>query len=157
MHTTTENARGVPLERIRVPANVRELDDEHVRALAGSIALQGMLVPVVVRRAGRAFELVAGFHRVAAARLAGLGEVPVVVRDAETEDADRAVENITSCRRRHDVINADVVVMPTPRGDMPAVRCERSGQVGISGPASGQAGCRQRRRLDVPAAASGPK
>jgi len=42
----------------------------------------------------------------------GLVEVPVVVRDAQTEDADRAVENITSCRRRHDVIHADRVVMP---------------------------------------------
>jgi len=44
--------------------------------------------------------------------LLGLAEVPVVVRDAVTEDADRAVENITSCRRRHDVINADRLVMP---------------------------------------------
>ena len=54
-----------------------------------------MLVPVVVRSDGDGFELVAGFHRIAAARSLGLAEVPVVVRDAETEDADRAVENIT--------------------------------------------------------------
>ena len=80
---------------IRVPENVRALDDAHVKALAGSIALQGMLVPVVVRDDGDGFELVAGFHRIAAARSLGLAEVPVVVRDAETEDADRAVENIT--------------------------------------------------------------
>jgi hypothetical protein len=44
---------------------------------------------------GEGFELVAGFHRMAAARSLGLAEVPVVIRDAETEDADRAVENIT--------------------------------------------------------------
>ena len=78
-----------------MPENVRALDDEHVKALAGSIALQGMLVPVVVRDDGDGFELVAGFHRIAAARSLGLADVPVVVRDAETEDADRAVENIT--------------------------------------------------------------
>src|SRR5439155_25540666 len=60
-----------------------------------SIALQGMLVPVVVRAAGDAFELVAGFHRIAAAHSLGLAEVPVIVRDAQTEDADRAIENIT--------------------------------------------------------------
>ena len=54
-----------------------------------------MLVPVVVRNDGEGFELVAGFHRIAAARSLGLNDVPVVVRDAETEDADRAVENIT--------------------------------------------------------------
>ena len=54
-----------------------------------------MLVPLVVRDDGDGFELVAGFHRIAAARSLGLADVPVVVRDAETEDADRAVENIT--------------------------------------------------------------
>jgi ParB-like nuclease domain len=111
--TQAAQERLVALGRIRVPGNVRELDASHVDALAGSIALQGMLVPLVVRADGERFELVAGFHRLAAARKLGLAEVPVVVRDAASEDADRAVENIASCRRRHDVINADVVVMPT--------------------------------------------
>jgi ParB-like chromosome segregation protein Spo0J len=72
-----------------------------------------MLVPVVVRDDRNGFELVAGFHRIAAAKTLGLADVPVVVRDVDTEDADRAVENITSCRRRHDAIYADRVVMPT--------------------------------------------
>jgi ParB/RepB/Spo0J family partition protein len=93
--STDKSGRSVPLEQIRVPDNVRELDPEHVRALAGSIALQGLLVPVVVRATDDGFELVAGFHRVAAARSLDLAEVPVVLREAETEDADRAVENIT--------------------------------------------------------------
>jgi ParB/RepB/Spo0J family partition protein len=93
--TTQETGRHIALVDIRVPDNVRELDPEHVKALAGSIELQGMLVPVVVRNDGEAFELVAGFHRIAAARSLGLNVVPVVVRDAVTEDADRAVENIT--------------------------------------------------------------
>jgi ParB/RepB/Spo0J family partition protein len=111
----TEVGREVALDRIRVPENVRALDDAHVQALAGSISLQGILVPVVVRDRGEAFELVAGFHRIAAANALGLAKVPVVVRDVETEDADRAIENITSCRRRHDAINADRAVMPTRR------------------------------------------
>lgn len=62
-----------------------------------------MLVPVVVRPAegdaavgGSKFELVAGFHRVAAAAELRLREIPVVIREANTEAAaDRAVENIT--------------------------------------------------------------
>ena len=114
--TITQSGRLVALDQIRVPENVRALDDAHVAALAGSIALQGMLVPLVVRTdddGDNGFELVAGFHRVAAARSLGLADVPVVVRDADTEAADRAVENVTSCRHRHDVINADPVVMPT--------------------------------------------
>ena len=48
------------------------------------IALQGVLVPLVVRPDGERFELVAGFHRLAAARSLELAEVPVVVRDADT-------------------------------------------------------------------------
>ena len=88
--------RQVALDHIHVPENVRALDDAHVQALAGSIALQGMLVPVVVRDNGDGFELVAGFHRIAAASVTrpdrGAGRRP---RRRQTEDADRAVENIT--------------------------------------------------------------
>jgi ParB family transcriptional regulator, chromosome partitioning protein len=65
---TTVHERRIALDEIRVPENVRALDDAHVQALAGSIALQGMLVPVVVRNDEEGFELVAGFHRIAAAR-----------------------------------------------------------------------------------------
>ena len=118
--TIQDSGRQIALEQIRVPDNVRALDDAHVQALAGSIALQGILVPVVVRNDGDAFELVAGFHRIAAARTLGLAEVPVVVREVQTEDADRAVENIASCRRRHDAIYADRVVMP-----MSELKCPR--------------------------------
>lgn len=94
MAHTADGQQRIELERIRVPENVRDLDVDHVDALARSIALQGMLVPVIVRRVGDGFELVAGFHRAAAATRLGMGEIPVVVRDGETEDADRAVENI---------------------------------------------------------------
>src|SRR5215217_5901068 len=94
MSTMKESGQRIALDRIRVPDNVRSLDEAHVQALAGSIALQGVLVPLVVRPDGEAFELVAGFHRLAAARSLELTEVPVVVRDADTEEADRAVENI---------------------------------------------------------------
>ena len=94
MSTIQESGQRIALDRIRVPDNVRSLDEAHVQALAGSIALEGVLVPLVVRPDGEAFELVAGFHRLAAARSLALAAVPVVVRDANTEEADRAVENI---------------------------------------------------------------
>jgi hypothetical protein len=120
--STQQPGRLLALDRIRVPDNVRALDEAHVEALAGSIKLQGMLVPLVVREHGDGIELVAGFHRIAAARSLCLAEVPVVVRDADTEEADRAVENITSCRCRHEVINADRAVMP-----MSVSKCPRFG------------------------------
>jgi ParB/RepB/Spo0J family partition protein len=98
---TTAGGLTMTLERIHVPENVRALNAEHVDALAASIALQGMLVPIVVCPAqsdvatgGFEYELVAGFHRVAAASKLGLAEVPAVIRDSAGEEADRAVENI---------------------------------------------------------------
>lgn len=94
MSTTMTSARTVARERIHLPDNVRVLDEAHVQALAGSIKLKGMLVPVVVRERDEDFELVAGFHRMAAATAIDLAEVPYVLRGAEHEHADRAVENI---------------------------------------------------------------
>jgi ParB family transcriptional regulator, chromosome partitioning protein len=105
MATTAPTAAAgltLPLARIHVPENVRALNSEHVDALAASIALQGMLVPIVVCPAaadvaavGYEYELVAGFHRIAAAEKIGLADVPAVIRDSAGEQADRAVENIT--------------------------------------------------------------
>jgi hypothetical protein len=87
--TSTATDRTAALEEIHVAGNVRALDADHVHALAGSIRLQGMLVPVVVRPADGdvalgawKFELVAGFHRVAAAAELRLQEIPIVIREA---------------------------------------------------------------------------
>jgi ParB/RepB/Spo0J family partition protein len=108
-NTKVTSTTTVAVERIHVPDNVRPLDDEHVKALAASIGLQGMLVPVVVcpgddelAAAGFECKLVAGFHRLAAARELGLGEVPAVTRDAELAASDQAVENITRLALRAD-------------------------------------------------------
>ena len=77
MSTTMTSARTIARERIHIPDNVRVLDQDHVQALAGSIKLKGMLVPVVVRERDNDFELVAGFHRMAAATSIDLAEVPL--------------------------------------------------------------------------------
>ena len=82
------------LDRIAIPGNVRELDSDHVDALAASITLRGLFVPVIVRPAGADFELVAGFHRFAAHKKLGEKYIEADVRDAGEEHADRAVENI---------------------------------------------------------------
>ena len=55
----------------------RELEE-----LADSIRQRGVLQPLIARRAGAGFELISGERRLRAARLAGLAEVPVVVREA---------------------------------------------------------------------------
>ena len=94
--TTSANGgrQRIALDRIAIPGNVRELNSEHVDALAASIKLRGLLVPVIVRQAGEDFELVAGFHRFAAHKQLGEEYIEVDVRDGEDEHGDRAIENI---------------------------------------------------------------
>jgi ParB family transcriptional regulator, chromosome partitioning protein len=71
-------------------------DDEAIQALAASIREVGILQPVVVRRSGGGYELIAGERRLRAAKLAGLATVPVVLRDTDDSDTLREalIENI---------------------------------------------------------------
>ncbi len=64
-------------------------DEETLGELAASIAQMGVLQPVLLRRAGDKFQLIAGERRWRAARRAGLATVPAVVR---TTDDVRAGE-----------------------------------------------------------------
>jgi ParB family transcriptional regulator, chromosome partitioning protein len=57
------------------------VDDRRLRELAESIKANGIIQPIVVRRDGDRFQIIAGERRWRAARLAGLLRVPVVVRD----------------------------------------------------------------------------
>ncbi len=54
---------------------------ERLEELAQSIRSNGIIQPLVVRRAGDRFQLVAGERRWRAAKLAGVAEVPVVIRN----------------------------------------------------------------------------
>jgi ParB family chromosome partitioning protein len=66
----------------------REFDDEALLALAESVKARGILQPVVVRPlAGGSYELIAGERRLRAAVIAGLGQVPAIVR--ETDESER--------------------------------------------------------------------
>lgn len=53
--------------------------------LADSIRATGVLQPLIVRRSGDRFELIAGERRLRAARLAGLSDVPVLIQDLSNE------------------------------------------------------------------------
>ena len=60
-------------------------DDAQLGELAASIAVHGVLQPVIVReRADGGYELIAGERRVRAAKLAGLETIPAVVRADES-------------------------------------------------------------------------
>ena len=66
----------------------RDIEPESLRELADSIRAQGLMQPIVIRPlAGERFELIAGERRWRAAQLAGLGEIPALVRDVADEAA----------------------------------------------------------------------
>jgi ParB family chromosome partitioning protein len=83
----------VALDRIgRNPSQPRAAFDEtQLGELAASIAVHGVLQPVVVRElADGSYELIAGERRLRAARIAGLERIPAIVRD--TDDAETSLE-----------------------------------------------------------------
>lgn len=76
-------------------------DEEKLQELAASIKEFGVVQPVVVRKKGRSYELVAGERRLRAAGLAGLTEVPAIVKDYDDAKMMEIalIENI----QRHDL------------------------------------------------------
>jgi ParB family chromosome partitioning protein len=78
--------RTLPLDAIEPNPDQprRRFDDEGLAALADSLRERGVLQPVLVRpRPGGTFELIAGERRWRAARLAGLDELPAIVREGD--------------------------------------------------------------------------
>jgi ParB family transcriptional regulator, chromosome partitioning protein len=61
-------------------------DEGSLEGLADSIRTHGIVQPLLVRRQGERYELIAGERRWRAARLAGLPRVPVVIRDVPDQD-----------------------------------------------------------------------
>src|SRR3989442_7080005 len=57
------------------------LDPPRLEELARSIKSNGVIQPIVVRKVGDRFEIIAGERRWRAAKIAGLARVPIVVRD----------------------------------------------------------------------------
>ncbi len=58
-----------------------QVDESRLQELAASIKANGIIQPIVVRRVGDRFHIIAGERRWRAARLAGLTRVPVAVKD----------------------------------------------------------------------------
>ena len=72
----------LPLQQIR-PGKYQprtKMNPESLRELAESIKVQGVMQPVLVRPVGDGYEIIAGERRVRAAAIAGLHEVPVIIR-----------------------------------------------------------------------------
>lgn len=71
-------------------------DQESLQELADSIKANGIIQPIVARRVDDGYEVVAGERRWRAAKLAGLNEVPVIVKEFTDKQALEVaiIENI---------------------------------------------------------------
>ncbi|MDA8118566.1 MAG: ParB/RepB/Spo0J family partition protein [Gammaproteobacteria bacterium] len=90
--------RTLPIERLQrgryQPRT--HMEPEALNALADSIRAQGIVQPILVREVTGGFEIIAGERRWRAAQIAGLAEVPVIVRDIPDQAAMAValIENI---------------------------------------------------------------
>ena len=91
--------RSLPVDLIRRGKHQprRVIEESALEELAHSVRTRGIVQPIVVRPAGPgSFEIVAGERRWRAARMAGLDEVPAVVRECSDREAAAValIENI---------------------------------------------------------------
>ncbi|MEO7297673.1 MAG: ParB/RepB/Spo0J family partition protein [Verrucomicrobiota bacterium] len=84
-----DRVQHVPIKQVR-PCTFqprKDFSQEALAELSASIKEQGIIQPLIVRKNGSGFELIAGERRWRAAQIAGLTEIPIIVREAD----DRAV------------------------------------------------------------------
>lgn len=79
----------------------KHIAEDELRELADSIRSSGILQPILVRRVGETFELLAGERRWRAAQLAGLSQIPALVR--AVSDDDSAVIGLVENLQREDL------------------------------------------------------
>ncbi len=65
----------------------RDFDETAIQELAASIKASGIIQPLVVRKTATGYELIAGERRLRAAKIAGLTQVPIVIRRTTDKEA----------------------------------------------------------------------
>src|SRR3989338_12274 len=87
--TKHEEVLQIQLEQIRPsPFQPRvDFDNQSMEELTQSIKEKGVIQPVLVRRSGNYYELIAGERRFRAANLLELKEIPAIVKDVEDRDS----------------------------------------------------------------------
>jgi ParB family chromosome partitioning protein len=98
---TASSIRQIPLDLIRPGSTQarKRFAPEALRELAQSITESGVVQPIVLRSLGRHYELLAGERRWRAAQLAGLHEIPALVRNDLSEDEAQVLGLIENLQR----------------------------------------------------------
>ncbi|MBN2286497.1 MAG: ParB/RepB/Spo0J family partition protein [Tissierellales bacterium] len=74
----------------------RRFDDEKTIELSKSIERHGVIQPIIVKKSGDYYQIIAGERRWRAARMAGLSDIPSIVRDISNRSQEELalIENI---------------------------------------------------------------
>ncbi len=74
----------------------KKFDEESLRELSDSIREHGVLQPILVQKKERGYEILVGERRWRAARMAGLKEIPVIIKEVGKQEASEIalIENI---------------------------------------------------------------
>lgn len=64
-----------------------EFDSQHIEELAQSIKEKGIIQPLLVRRKGDYYELIAGERRLRACNSLGLKEIPIIIKEVDDRDS----------------------------------------------------------------------
>lgn len=75
-------------------------EGERLEDMVESIKTHGILSPVIVQKKGRSYEMLSGHNRLNAAKLAGLAEVPAVVKTGLSEEEAYLYVIETNCLQR---------------------------------------------------------
>lgn len=88
---TEETAKEITIKLSKIEPNReqprKDFNEEQLNELADSIRQYGVLQPLLVQKKGDYYEIVAGERRWRAAKIAGLKEVPVVIREYNEQQA----------------------------------------------------------------------
>ena len=95
-----DHVETIPVEEIRVENRLRSIDPAHAALIAESLTANGLMQPIEVRRDDEGgFVLIAGAHRLAAAKLAGFGEISAIIVQVDEDTARLREIDENLCRR----------------------------------------------------------
>ncbi len=86
--TPKEEIVNIRLDELRSnPYQPRKVfDEEALKELSDSIKEHGVFQPIIVKKSIKGYEIIAGERRVKASRLAGLTEIPAIIRDFNDQE-----------------------------------------------------------------------
>lgn len=109
MTTPRDEVRKLPLDALHPYPNqpFKPYNDEKLQELADDIKINGILNPVIVRKLETGgYQIMAGHNRVSAAKLAGLTEAPVIIRNVD-DDAAETIMLTTNLNQRQKLLPSE--------------------------------------------------